>query len=264
MKQIIEPERIGELLLKNQTITKTTFQIKSITINLFQQDVLKYNSSFIDLIKNTMSRNNKSLFEEGGFYLIYNKVVSEITLFKSQHDYTDFLIRYTKYLSPYFDTFAYCLIPNHFHFLVRVKSNVDQVIENEKTKISIKYINGEVPLNSVLENQLSRMLSGVSLRYNSKYKRQGPLFKQGTKRVLLKNEVRIANLLCYIHHNPIHHKLSSSYSDWKYSSYQSYLSNTKSKLDKLTVLELIGGIDIFHQLHDEYFDYYKSKVESSS
>jgi len=69
-----------------------------------------------------MARNNKHRFEKGDWYHIYNKVVSGEKLFNEARDYHDFLKRYDKYFGSYFDTFAYCLLPNHFHFLVGMKT----------------------------------------------------------------------------------------------------------------------------------------------
>ena len=68
-----------------------------------------------------MARNYRDKFEQGCCYHMYNKVVSEVDLFRSDDDYVVFLNKYDKYFGRFFDTFAYCLIPNHFHFLIRVK-----------------------------------------------------------------------------------------------------------------------------------------------
>jgi len=70
--------------------------------------------------------------EEGCTYHIYNKAIDGNDLFRDDNDYVDFLIRYKKYCDPYFETYAYCLIPNHFHFLAKVKS-VEHILK-EATK----------------------------------------------------------------------------------------------------------------------------------
>lgn len=199
-----------------------------------------------------MARNYRDEFEVGGIYHVYNKVVSGETFFKNERDYNSFLERYLKYFSPYFETFAYCLIPNHFHFLIRVKDNVDSFVAKENTNAAKKYLNGEEPLNFFLEHQLSRMLSGVAIKYNKSNNRVGPLFKQGTKRVGLSTESRIIYQLCYIHHNPIHHKLTSNYEDWKYSSFHDYINEKPTHLSKEVLLKLMGGIDVFHSLHNDF------------
>ena len=170
-------------------------------------------------------------------------------MFAIDEDYEDFLRRYERYLYSYFITYAYCLIPNHFHFLIKVKEDIYNAIRNEKTKSARKYISGTHSINDFIEHQMSRMFSGVALRYNHRMKRVGPLFKQGIKRVLLKTDTRVIYQLCYIHHNPIHHKLVNAYNNWKYSSYGAYTQKRTTKIAVNEMLEMLGGLDVFHYHH---------------
>ena len=48
-------------------------------------------------------------------------------VFIENDNYLFFLSQYDKYLKAYFETLAFCLIPNHFHFLIRVKENCENV-----------------------------------------------------------------------------------------------------------------------------------------
>ena len=57
--------------------------------------------------------------EEGKFYHIYNRATLDLKLFEDKLDYEGFLSSFRKYFEPYFETIAYCLIPNHFHFLCK-------------------------------------------------------------------------------------------------------------------------------------------------
>lgn len=199
-----------------------------------------------------MGRNQKDYFDYGDVYHIYNKVVTGQKLFESECDYQYFLEKYMIYLSPYFDTFAYCLIPNHFHFLVKVKEKEMIDVSKEDTNAAKKYLDGEESVNFFLENQLSRMFSGIALRHNRAIGREGALFKEGTKRVLLKTENRMVYQLCYIHHNPINHHLTKRYDAWRYSSYNAYLSRKPSRLQREDMLEILDGIDGFLEIHREF------------
>ena len=107
-----------------------------------------------------MSHNNKHKFLKGRYYHLYNRVITGSNLFNDEKEYLIFFKRYDKYFRNYFTTYAYCLIPNHFHFLVKVKDNVDEFVKLEKTNASKKYINNDEPYNFFLEHQLSRMFSG--------------------------------------------------------------------------------------------------------
>lgn len=57
----------------------------------------------------------------GQYYHICNRGKSGVDLFREQRNYPYFLKLYAQYIEPVADTCAYRLLPNHFHFLVRVK-----------------------------------------------------------------------------------------------------------------------------------------------
>lgn len=60
-------------------------------------------------------------FEPNYFYHIFNRAIGGANLFIENKNYEFFLNKWGHYLSEYLDTWSYCLIPNHFHFLVRIK-----------------------------------------------------------------------------------------------------------------------------------------------
>lgn len=63
-------------------------------------------------------------FHTDNFYHIFNHAVGNENLFLSQDNFIFFLNRYDKYLSQVFKTFAYCLMPNHFHILIQVRDEI--------------------------------------------------------------------------------------------------------------------------------------------
>ena len=60
-------------------------------------------------------------FEEGNFYHIYNRTVDRKPMFKNEGNYEFFLKKYDLYLSPVVDTYAYCLLGNHFHLMISIQ-----------------------------------------------------------------------------------------------------------------------------------------------
>lgn len=200
-----------------------------------------------------MARNNKHIFHEGLLFHVYNKVITEADLFRDNDDYWNFMERYTKYFSPYFKTYAYCLIPNHFHLLVKVRleEKIKLSVAKENTNASRNYLDGSKDLNSFLENQFSRCFSGITIMYNNKYKRKGPLFKQGVKRVALNSYRTFDQQMHYIHQNPVHHYLVKNIEDWPYSSYQTYISNHKTQLPRKEVFKKFGGKESFIAFHQK-------------
>jgi hypothetical protein len=69
-----------------------------------------------------MQQNEK--LEHGHFYHIYNHGVGARDLFRCEENYLHFLSLYDKFIEPVAETYAWVLMPNHFHVLVRIKSNV--------------------------------------------------------------------------------------------------------------------------------------------
>lgn len=70
--------------------------------------------------------------ESDKYYHIYNHANGFENVFHCNENYLFFLNKYRFHLLPFFDTYAYCLMPNHFHFLVRVKSREEMLESMEK------------------------------------------------------------------------------------------------------------------------------------
>lgn len=67
--------------------------------------------------------------EPDKYYHIYNHAVGQDNLFNTDENYRFFLEKYAHYIIPVADIFAYCLLPNHFHFAIRIKpeDEIDKV-----------------------------------------------------------------------------------------------------------------------------------------
>ena len=184
-------------------------------------------------------------FYEGNYYHVYNRANNRESLFVRNSHYSFFLEKWVTYLDPYLETYAYCLMWNHFHFIVRVKTVDDTLkahIANEKTAASQKFLNGETLISAFVEDQFKRLFTSYSSAFNLSENRRGSLFQKRFKRVQIDNEVALLNKICYVHHNPIHHGINPCYDDWRYSSYESYLS------DKPTKIARIRGLLLFHSI----------------
>ena len=131
-------------------------------------------------------------FIEHGIYHVFNRTNNKELLFRSDENYRFFLRKYDEYLSPYLDTFAWCLIPNHFHFLVRVKSI--QIIKRSVATIEIptqsekQFISGKVSVSQFIEHIFKRFFQSYALAFNKMYNRQGNLFYKTFKRAEVNKE----------------------------------------------------------------------------
>jgi len=64
------------------------------------------------------------MVQQGKYYHIFNRSIDNNNLFIEPENYKKFLSLYDKYIYPVADTFAWVLMPNHFHLLVRIRENV--------------------------------------------------------------------------------------------------------------------------------------------
>ncbi len=181
---------------------------------------------------------NKTLYlESGKFYHIYNQGNAKENLFREPENYRFFLQKFEKYISPVAETMAYCLLPNHFHFLLKIK---DVAIPESKTGTSPSdYIN----------QQFSNFFNSYSKAFNKKYDRVGKLFALPFKRILVKNDQYLSSLIVYIHRNPIHHCFTDHFNEWPYSSYHAYISNEASWLNLDYMIYWFGSRDQFVKTH---------------
>ncbi len=199
-------------------------------------------------------------FEEGCSYHIYNRSINKENIFQKEEYGELFLRKCKKHLLSYFDFEAYCIMPNHFHLLVRVKPISDEILEKikwEGTSKSMKFLRDETPHNDFLIDQFKRFFQSFAVIYNRERSRNGSVFQNKFKRILIKDEFKWRYILAYIHHNPIHHGFREVYDDWKFSSYLSFVSNTPTSIAREKVLsrfddELETAKKIFVQYHKDF------------
>lgn len=184
---------------------------------------------------------NTESFEYGYVYHIYTHANGKDLIFRENENYKYFLDKLVKYIVPIAGIYAYCLMPNHFHLLVRFKSK-DQIPNEDEHKYLMK--------------QFSNLLNGYAKAYNKKYNRKGSLFLDYLKRKRVDDEKYLIKLLHYIHNNPINHGFIEDINEWKYSSYHSYINLTKeSKIERKEMMRYFDTINDFVEYHQSNVEY---------
>lgn len=185
------------------------------------------------------------------FYHIYNRGINGEDLFKQERNYNYFLSKYNIYLEPVVETYAYCLLKNHFHLLIRVK-DIDTLnnfyVEQSKNK-EIKQ--GLHNPDFIVSKQFAKLFSSYTQSINIATNRTGSLFETPFKRIEVKNETYLNNLIWYIHNNPQKHGFINDFRDYPHSSYQAHLSNRITKLKRKEVIEWFGNSTDFKSFHNE-------------
>lgn len=169
-------------------------------------------------------------YEPGGYYHVYNRGVEKRVIFLDESDYKKFIgllkvyltkpnlqgvtlkdennisIPPSRALNNFFEEIelvAYCLMPNHFHFLL--KQNSERGMAKFMQSLLTKYV----------------------IYFNKKYKRIGGLFQGTYKTVRIASEEQFTYITKYIHRNPLPNYPTRLHLEelkhYKYSSYQNYL-----------------------------------------
>ena len=190
-------------------------------------------------------------------YHIYNHSNGNELLFKEEKNYFYFLERYRKYILPVAETYAYCLMPNHFHVLIQIKT-VDEMVPlfNGKPLLD-KYNKLATPkerdafVSRFVSKQFSNLFSSYTQAFNRMYNRKGSLFIKNFKRKKVEDENYAIRLVNYIHLNPVKHGFVDKPEDWKFSSYNAIISAKPTWVDSNKVLGWFGDLGNFKYCHLE-------------
>ena len=206
--------------------------------------------------------NHYADFYEGGIFHVYNRTNNKELLFKSAENTYYFLRQYQKYLHPFVDTFCWNLLPTHFHFLVRVKTN-DEIAQflhalprSNLKSLEKKYLLHNATTELLLELEWKRFFNSYAMAFNKQNERSGNLFQRPFKRVEVIKESHFTQAIIYIHANAQHHKLCRDFRHHEWSSWHSILSDKHTLLRRDEILEWFGGKQRFVEAHEEMTQYY--------
>ncbi|HMR19792.1 MAG TPA: hypothetical protein PKA53_10880 [Sphingobacterium sp.] len=198
------------------------------------------------------------------YYHIYNHANGTDNLFRSDENYRYFLQQWSRYIKPVAFTYAYCLMPNHFHFLIRTKSEAEirdnlNFKEKDLPGLILLFLFSKAKLRAspfenlagLISKQFGNLFNSYAKAYNKQYNRKGSLFMKPFKSKQIPTEIDLITIVNYIHRNPIHHGFCENHEDWLHSSYHTYLSERPTKTRKDDVLDWFNGKDEFINFHKE-------------
>ncbi|MBW7848759.1 MAG: transposase [Bacteroidales bacterium] len=197
-------------------------------------------------------------------YHIFNHANGSENLFTEDENYRYFLEKYRTYISPIAETYAYCLMPNHFHLVLRIrrKEEIEDLIVATKFskvqnfgKLEEAISNNEI--ERFLSKQFSNFFSSYTLSFNKRNERMGSLFMKNFKRELISDRDFFLSAIVYTHRNPIHHGFCTTYLDWSYTSY-SEIREQKSEIIQIEkLIKVFGGEQQFVRMHQDGLDKFK-------
>lgn len=180
-------------------------------------------------------------FTPGDVYHVYNQGNNNERLFLEDADYLHFLELFNSYLTPYCETLSWCLMPNHFHFLIHTDDRCNFLVKQ-----------GGLFIDPVT-NGIRKLLSSYTHKFNRENNRSGSLFRPKTKAKNLNEEAErpfhyfgkenyYLNCFNYIHQNPVEAGLVKNPEEWKWSSYQFYYGSRQHSFCNKHLAETICGI----------------------
>jgi REP-associated tyrosine transposase len=198
------------------------------------------------------------------YYHIYNRGVNRENIFVEERNYELFLRLFEKHLHPVADLFAYCLLRNHFHISVRIKSE-EEIIKTLRVSpignhhgrqghtTDHQHGQSRKPLGSrYVSDQFSNFFNAYAKTINKAYGRTGSLFQHPFGRIPITTDRQFWNVIAYIHQNPQKHGFVKDFREWKYSSYGAILSERSSGIDRAEVMKWFGTRDDYLSLHKQW------------
>ena len=195
--------------------------------------------------------------QPGHYYHIYNRGNNREDLFREERNYRYFLQLYARHVHPIAITFAYCLMRNHFHFLVRIKesSQTSQVSETCEVLTPCEALTPcEVLTPREVSQHFSNLFNAYTKAINKAYGRTGSLFEERFGRIEVTSDAYFANLIFYIHFNSQKHGFVDDFREWPWSSYGALRGSSVTKLDRTEVLDWFGGEARFEEFHRGMMD----------
>ena len=146
-------------------------------------------------------------FVPGGYYHVYNRGCNREPIFFEDRNYT-FLLRRVKeqVIQSQTVVVAYCLMPNHYHFLLRQEE--------------------DTPISDFMQAIFNRYTKAV----NNAYGRTGTLFEGSFDAIPVVKDAHLLHLCRYIHRNPVEAGLVTHPAQWPYSNYLEWVEQRPGTL----------------------------------
>ena len=150
------------------------------------------------------------------YYHVYNRGCNRELIFANDRNYKFLLQRAKSYLPDYpLKVIAYCLMPNHYHFLLLPEED------------------------GILSRFIQRLFNSYTQAFNKQQNRTGTLFEGRAKSVLVDTDEYILHICRYLHLNPVKANLVTHPEDWPYSN---YLEWVKKRGGTLVDREIVNGL----------------------
>lgn len=181
------------------------------------------------------------LLYPGGYFHVYNRGNNKETIFKTEENYQYFLSLWKKYIEPVAQTFCYSLLPNHFHFFIRIRESIVLNDANNNNITSDNLPKKDVLNPEVISRHFSNFFNGYAKAINKRYNRTGSLFQERFRRKEITNIQYYTTLIGYIITNAVKHGLVKRADEYPYSAFHAMVSEKPTLLLRYEIIAWFGG-----------------------
>jgi putative transposase len=159
-----------------------------------------------------------SALEYGTRYHIFTRGINRENIFFEERNYFYFMGLCHQHIGPIAEVYAYCLLRNHIHFFLRIKTKSEIMAAIDKPTP------GTIIPTTPPGQRIGNFLNAYAKSINHAYHRTGSLFQHPFGRIPVRNQAYYSYLMNYIHNNPQHHGFVKDFRDWPFSSYHTLVS----------------------------------------
>ncbi len=159
-----------------------------------------------------------TLLEPGKYYHVYNRAKNGDPLFGNEEDYRFFLKLYQTHICPIAETYAYCLLSDHLHFLIRIREDAD----------------------GSLYKHFALLFNGYAKGYNRHNAKEGKIFKFKLKRKEIRSATFFQEMVRYVNQNPWRHGVTEHPANYRFSSFRATMTNGQTMIAKEQVQGYFG------------------------
>ncbi|NUN71426.1 MAG: transposase [Bacteroidetes bacterium] len=170
-------------------------------------------------------------YQEGHYYHVYNRGAHRSAIFFEEENYRFLIRRINKCTKKFHITLvAYCLMPNHYHLLLRVDpgGNMGQCLRS--------------------------VFTSFTQAMNKRYLLSGTLFQGQCKRKHVRSQQHCLHLIRYIHRNPLKAQLVKDISDWEFSDYHLWVDESKNSRKGSDIRDAMFGSGAEYRRFVDEFD----------
>jgi hypothetical protein len=138
-------------------------------------------------------------------------------------------------------------MPNHFHFLVKVKSEQEFESFVKVQNFDKAPKEGLHSYSAIVSKQIGKFISSYSQSYNKVNNRHGALLESPFKRIRIDSDEYLKNLILYIHLNPL--DINQNFETYRFSSYQAIISKLSTNIVRDQVIQTFGDLENFIYCH---------------